>query len=71
MIGLLNGLEWILRFSMMHSFRTIRIREIMDNTPNSLEGVILNRLKLTRRYHSGTISNGVDNAFDVHIISRG
>ena len=43
----------------------------MDNTPNSFDGVILNKLKLSRRYHSGTISNGVDNPFDLYIISSG
>tara|TARA_B110000459_G_C16202508_1_gene312865 strand:- start:46 stop:300 length:255 start_codon:yes stop_codon:yes gene_type:complete len=43
----------------------------MDNTPNSFDGVILNRLKLGRRYHSGTISRGVDNPFDLYIISSG
>ena len=56
---------------MIHSLRIITVREIMDSTPNSLDGVILNRLKLTRRYHSGTISKGVANPLDVHIISRG
>ena len=56
---------------MMHILRTTKMRGIMDNTPNSLDGVILSRLKLTRKYHSGTISKGVDNPLDVHIISSG
>lgn len=43
----------------------------MDSTPNSLDGVILNKLKDTRRYHSGNISRGVDKALDLHIISSG
>ena len=47
------------------------MRVIMDSTPNSLDGVILNKLKEARRYHSGTISRGVDNPFDLHIISNG
>ena len=55
----------------MHILRTTKMRGIMDNTPNSLDGVILSRLKLTRKYHSGTISKGVDNPLDVHIISSG
>ena len=55
----------------MHSLSTTRMRRIMDNTPNSLDGVILSRLKLTREYHLGTISKEVDDPLDVHIISSG
>jgi len=55
----------------MHRLRRTNMRAIMDSTPRSLEGVILNKLKDTRRYHSGSISRGVDNPFDIHIISSG
>jgi hypothetical protein len=56
---------------MMHSLMTIRTRVIIDNTPSSLDGVILRRLKLARKYHSGNISKGVAKPLDVYIISRG
>jgi hypothetical protein len=55
----------------MHRLSRTNVRVIMDSTPSSLDGVILNKLKDTRRYHSGTISRGVDNPFDLHIISSG
>jgi hypothetical protein len=45
--------------------------DIIESTPRSLEGVILNKLKLGRKYHSGSISNGVANAFEAYIISNG
>lgn len=56
---------------MKHMFNTSTTKDIMDKTPITLEGVILNRLKLSRKYHSGTISKGVDNPFDLYIISNG
>ena len=61
----------MLRFSITHRLSKMGTRAIMDKTPNSFDGVILSRLKLSRRYHSGTISKGVENPFDLYMISSG
>ena len=42
----------------------------MLTTPITLEQSIRNKLNDTNRYHSGTISNGVQKAFDQDIISK-
>ena len=44
---------------------------ILDIEYSTLDGVILRRLKLARKYHSGNISKGVAKPLDVYIISRG
>jgi hypothetical protein len=36
-------------------------RKTMDKTPISFEGRTLNKLKVAKKYHSGSISIGVEN----------
>ena len=70
-IALLKGLEYTLRFSIMHKQIIIGTKITISLTPIPLEVTIRNKLKHSRRYHSGTISNGVEKAFEQDIISKG
>ena len=47
------------------------IKAIIDSTPITFHWMIRRRLKLGRKYHSGTISRGVENALELYIISKG
>ena len=70
-IALLKGLEYTLTFSIMHKKIIIGTKITISLTPIPLEVTIRNKLKHSRRYHSGTISNGVEKAFEQDIISKG
>ena len=70
-IALLKGLEYTLTFSIMHKQIIIGTKITISLTPIPLEVTIRNKLKHSRKYHSGTISNGVEKAFEQDIISKG
>ena len=70
-IALLKGLEYTLTFSIMHKQIIIGTKITISLTPIPLEVTIRNKLKHSRRYHSGRISNGVEKAFEQDIISKG
>ena len=70
-IALLKGLEYTLTFSIMHKQIIMGTKITISLTPIPLEVTIRNKLKHSRRYHSGTISNGVEKAFEQDIISKG
>ena len=55
----------------MHKKIIIGTKITISLTPIPLEVTIRNKLKHSRRYHSGTISNGVEKAFEQDIISKG
>ena len=63
-IALLKGLEYTLTFSIMHKKNNNRTKITISLTPIPLEVTIRNKLKHSRGYHSGTISNGVEKAFE-------
>ena len=47
------------------------IKAIIESTPITFHWMIRRRLKLGRKYHSGTISRGVENALELYIVSKG
>ena len=55
----------------MHKQIIIGTKITISLTPIPLEVTIRNKLKDSRRYHSGTISNGVEKALEEDIISKG
>ena len=70
-MGLLYGLLYILLFSRITSIRITTINDTIVNTPMSLFGNTLRRLNDGRKYHSGRISSGVENAFEGQINDNG
>ena len=64
-------MEYTLAFSIIHKQRVIETKITISITPIPLEVTTRNRLKLSRRYHSGRISRGVEKAFEEDTISKG